>query len=60
MLSIADYLKSQNIPFELHYVYAMMSPGSFNGIIKDSKFAENIKFYYEATELNQLLNPGHF
>jgi len=29
ILSIADYLKSQNIPFELHYVFAMMSPGSF-------------------------------
>jgi len=58
ILSIADYLKSQNIPFELHYVYALMSPGSFHGMIQDSNFAENTKFYYEASELNQLLNPA--
>jgi vanillate monooxygenase ferredoxin subunit len=45
ILSIADYLKSQNIPFELHYVYAMMSPGSFDGMIKDSKFAENTQLF---------------
>jgi vanillate O-demethylase ferredoxin subunit len=58
ILSIADYLKSQNIPFEFHYVYAMMSPGSFHGMITQSSFAENTKFYYEASELNQLLNPA--
>lgn len=58
ILSIADYLKSQNIPFELHYVYAMMSPGSFDGMIKASKFVEHTKFYYESTELNQLLDAG--
>jgi vanillate O-demethylase ferredoxin subunit len=57
ILSIADYLKSNNISFELHYVYALMSPGLFDGMIKGSKFAENTKYYYEASELNQLLNP---
>ena len=58
ILSIADYLKSNNIPFELHYVYAMMSPGSFDGMIKQSKFAEDTTYYYELSELNQLLNPA--
>jgi len=58
ILSIADYLKSQNIPFDLHYVYALMSPGSFHGLIMESNFAENTKFYHEARELNQLLNPA--
>ncbi len=58
MLSIADYLKSQNIPFEFHYVYALMSPKSFDGIITESNFTENTKFYYEARELNQLLDPA--
>jgi vanillate O-demethylase ferredoxin subunit len=58
ILSIADYLKSQEIPFELHYVYAMMSPGSFQGMIAASNFAENVKYYYESSELNQLLNPA--
>jgi len=48
----------QNIPFELHYVFAMMSPGSFLGMIKESNFAANTKFYFEASELNQLLNPA--
>jgi vanillate O-demethylase ferredoxin subunit len=57
VLSIADYLKSQNIPFEFHYVYALMSPGSFHAMIMASNFAENTKFYYEASERNQLLNP---
>lgn len=58
ILSIADYLKAQNIPFELHYVYALMSPGSFDTMISESKFAENTKFYREATEDNQLLDPA--
>jgi vanillate monooxygenase ferredoxin subunit len=58
VLSIADYLKSQNIPFEFHYVYALMSPNSFATMIAESSFAENTKYYREATEDNQLLNPA--
>lgn len=58
MLSIADYLKSQNIPFEFHYVFALMSPGLFEGMIKESSFADDIKFYSESTELNRLLNAA--
>jgi vanillate O-demethylase ferredoxin subunit len=58
VLSIADYLKSQDIPFELHYVYALMSPGSFKTTIENSKFAEHVKFYKEAEADKQLINPG--
>ncbi|MCL2452777.1 MAG: ferredoxin reductase [Alphaproteobacteria bacterium] len=58
ILSIADYLKSQDIPFTLHYTYALMSPNSFDGIIEFSNFAENTKYYFEARELNQLLDPA--
>jgi vanillate monooxygenase ferredoxin subunit len=57
ILSIADHLQSQQIPFELHYVYALMSPESFRPMIVGSSFAENTKFYYEAREQNQLLDP---
>ncbi len=58
ILSIADDLKSQNIPFEFHYVYALMSPDAFNGLIAESNFAEETKFYCEAREQNQLINPA--
>jgi vanillate O-demethylase ferredoxin subunit len=58
ILSIADYLKSEGIPFELHYVFALMSPGSFHTTIEASTFGENTKYYLEATEQNQLLNPA--
>jgi len=58
ILSIADHLERQGVPFELHYVYAMMSPGSFSETIATSNFAAHAKFYYEASELNQLLNPA--
>ncbi len=58
ILSVADHLKSQGIPFELHYVYALMSPEAFRGLIDASSFAEDTKFYYEAREQNQLLNPA--
>jgi len=58
ILSIADYLKSRDIPFDLHYVFALMSPGSFRTIIEGSAFAENTKYYLEASEQNQLLNPA--
>ena len=48
ILSIADYLKSQDIPFKqsqdipfkLHYVFALMSPGAFESKINDASFAE--------------------
>jgi vanillate O-demethylase ferredoxin subunit len=58
ILSIADHLKSQNIPFDLHYVYALMSPEAFHGLIEASNFAADTKFYYEAREQNQLINPA--
>jgi vanillate O-demethylase ferredoxin subunit len=56
MLSIADYLKTQNIPFELHYVFALMSPGSFQETIDTANFAENTKYYREDSESKQLLD----
>jgi vanillate monooxygenase ferredoxin subunit len=58
MLSIADYLKSQQIPFELHYVYQLMSPEAFRQFIAASNFEENTKFYIEAREQNQLIDPA--
>lgn len=58
ILSIADYLKTNDIPFELHYVFALMSPGSFRPLIDASSFAENTKFYLESTQDNQLLDAG--
>lgn len=58
ILSIADYLKSKDIPFELHYVFALMSPGSFRTTIDGSIFGDKAKYYLEATEQNQLLNPA--
>ncbi|WP_316166770.1 MULTISPECIES: PDR/VanB family oxidoreductase [unclassified Bradyrhizobium] len=57
MLSIADALKAKNIPFELHYVFALMSPDSFRSTIEASSFAENTTFYKESSEDNQLLKP---
>jgi vanillate O-demethylase ferredoxin subunit len=58
ILSIADYLKSKDVPFQLHYVFALMSPGSFRTTIEESVFAESTRYYLEATEQNQLLNPA--
>ena len=58
MLSIADTLKAKNIPFELHYVFALMSPDSFRATIEASAFAENTMFYKESSEDNQLLKPA--
>jgi vanillate O-demethylase ferredoxin subunit len=58
ILSIADYLKTQNIPFELHYIYALMSPGSFRDTIDGANFAEDTKYYLEDSEQNQLLNAA--
>jgi vanillate O-demethylase ferredoxin subunit len=58
ILSIADYLKSQSIPFELHYVFALMSPGAFRGSIEGANFSEDTKYYLEDSEQNQLLNAA--
>lgn len=58
ILSIADYLKSQDIPFTVHYVFALMSPGSFDGLIRSSNFVENTKYYLEAREHDQLIDPA--
>ncbi|CAL75722.1 vanillate O-demethylase oxidoreductase (Vanillate degradation ferredoxin-like protein) [Bradyrhizobium sp. ORS 278] len=58
ILSIADTLKAKKIPFELHYVFALMSPDSFRGTIEASSFADNTTYYKEATEDNQLLKAA--
>jgi len=58
ILSIADHLKRKEIPFEFHYVFALMSPGSFRPMIDASIFAGETKYYLEATQDNQLLNPA--
>jgi vanillate O-demethylase ferredoxin subunit len=58
ILSIADYLKSKEIPFELHYVFALMSPNAFRPLIAASRFAEDTKFYFEATDDNQRLDAA--
>lgn len=58
VLSVADSLKSANVPFEFHYVFQLMSPGSFETLIKTSAFAEDTKFYLEDSNKNQLLDPN--
>ena len=58
ILSIADYLKSQSIPFELHYVFAMMSPGAFRRTIDGANFSEDTKYYLEDSKQNQLLDAA--
>lgn len=58
ILSIADDLKTRGVPFELHYVYALMSPDAFAGFIGASSFAENTSYYFESSKDNQLLNPA--
>ncbi|MGA7809956.1 PDR/VanB family oxidoreductase [Bradyrhizobium sp.] len=58
MLSIADDLKSQSIPFELHYVFALMSPDAFRGTIDGSNFAADTKYYLEDSRQNQLLDAA--
>jgi len=55
ILSIADYLKAKGIPFEFHYVFAGMSPGSFKATIDASPFAEDTKYYSELSADNQPL-----
>ncbi|WP_341987894.1 PDR/VanB family oxidoreductase [Azorhizobium sp. AG788] len=56
ILSIADHLKAQSIPFELHYVFALMSPGAFRGAIDGAAFSGDTRYYLEDSEQNQLLN----
>jgi len=58
ILSIADYLKARNIPFEFHYVFAGMSPGSFRALIDASAYAENTKYYSELSADNRPLMPA--
>jgi vanillate monooxygenase ferredoxin subunit len=58
ILSIAHYLKSKDIPFDLHYVYALMSPNSFKTTIEEAPFAQNTTYYREATEDNMLLDAA--
>lgn len=58
MLSIADELKRKNIPLELHYVFALMSPGSFKDMIEGSAFKGDTKYYLELTETGQLLDAA--
>jgi vanillate O-demethylase ferredoxin subunit len=58
ILSIADTLKAKAIPFELHYVFALMSPDSFRSTIDASPYAPDTKYYKEATEDNQLLKAA--
>ncbi|HEY0469405.1 MAG TPA: PDR/VanB family oxidoreductase [Polyangiaceae bacterium] len=56
VLSIADYLKAANMPFEFHYVFAGMSPGSFKPLIDSSPYAKNSRYYLELSVDNQLIN----
>ena len=58
ILSIADHLKSKAVPFELHYVYALMSPGAFEGKIRDSSFADETSFYIEDSAQNRVLDAA--
>jgi vanillate O-demethylase ferredoxin subunit len=58
ILSVADDLKRRGIPFELHYVFALMSPDAFRTMIDASSFAENTKYYMETTESGQLLDAA--
>ena len=48
VLSIADRLKAQNIPFAFHYLNALGSPGAFQAMIDGSAFAENTTSYLES------------
>lgn len=58
ILSIADYLKAKSIPFEFHYVFAGMSPGSFKALIDASPYAENTSYYSELSADNRALVPA--
>jgi len=58
VLSIADHLKARGIPFELHYVYALMSPVAFQALISASNFADDTNYYFEASQENRLLDAA--
>ncbi|WP_374547076.1 2Fe-2S iron-sulfur cluster-binding protein [Rhodoblastus sp.] len=49
ILSVADHLKAQDIPFAFHYLNALGSPGAFRATIEGSDFAENATFYLESS-----------
>jgi vanillate monooxygenase ferredoxin subunit len=52
LLSIADSLKAQQVPFVFHYIPALGSPEAFLAMIENSAFAENATFYQEKIGLN--------
>jgi len=52
ILSIADHLKAQDVPFAFHYIPALGSPDLFQAKIGGSAFAENTTFYQEKVGLN--------
>ncbi len=58
ILSIADHLSARGTSFELHYVYALMSPHAFEPLITASNFAADTNFYFEASQKNQLLDAA--
>lgn len=56
LMSIADHLKRAGVPFEFHYVFAGMSPGSFKALIDSSTYAGDTRYYFELSADNQLIN----
>ncbi|HET9958956.1 MAG TPA: ferredoxin reductase, partial [Polyangiaceae bacterium] len=58
VLSIADYLKSSQVPFEFHYVFSGLSLGSFKTLIDSSPYAEDTRYYSDLSEHNQLLDAS--
>jgi vanillate O-demethylase ferredoxin subunit len=58
LLSIADYLKSKSIPFAFHYVFAGMSPGSFQALIDAAPYAADTRYYSDLSADNRLLAPA--
>lgn len=56
MLSIADHLKAQGIPFAFHYLNSLGAPGAFHTMIKDSAFADETTLYLEMSDHN--LDPA--
>jgi vanillate O-demethylase ferredoxin subunit len=56
ILSIADYLSRQSIPFELHYLPALMSSELFVARIAGAPYAAQATIYSEKTEDGRLLN----
>lgn len=56
VLSIADHLKAEGIPFTFHYLNSLGAPGAFHPMIKGSKFAEDTTLYQEMSDNN--LDPA--